>query len=37
MTTAIAEIENLTLTVNQEIRVHASLEKTFEALLERDG
>jgi hypothetical protein len=35
MTTAIAEIENLTLTVNQEIRVHASLETTFEALLEQ--
>jgi uncharacterized protein YndB with AHSA1/START domain len=30
-------IENLTLNINQEIRVRASLEKTFAALLEQMG
>src|SRR6476660_654494 len=30
-------IENLTLSINQEIRVRASLEKTFAALLEQMG
>ncbi len=32
-----AEVDNLTLTINQEIRVNASLEVTFEALLEQLG
>ena len=30
-------IENLTLNINQEIHVRASLEKTFAALLEQMG
>ena len=34
-TSTLPEIENLSLTVNQEIRVNASLEVTFEALLEQ--
>lgn len=34
-TAALAEIESLSLSVNQEIRVHASLEVTFESLLEQ--
>jgi hypothetical protein len=38
MTTLTAtEIENLTLRIEQEIRVHASLEVTFAALLEQLG
>ncbi len=37
MTTTLSEIESLSLTVNQEIRVNASLEVTFEALLEQLG
>ncbi len=32
-----SNIEDLTLTINQEIVVHASLEVTFEALLEQIG
>ncbi|MGA7342442.1 MAG: SRPBCC domain-containing protein [Terracidiphilus sp.] len=36
-TLAIPEIESLTLSVNQEIRVRASLEITFAALLEQLG
>jgi hypothetical protein len=35
MTTTLSEIESLSFTVNQEIRVNASLEATFEALLEQ--
>jgi len=35
--TATAGIENLTLTITQEIHVRASLEATFEALLEQLG
>lgn len=34
-TTTLPEIENLTFTINQEIRVNATLEVTFEALLEQ--
>ncbi len=37
MTATFPGIESLTLTVNQEIRVHASLEVTFAALLEQMG
>ena len=37
MTTTMSEIESLSLKVNQEIRVRASLEATFEALLEELG
>ena len=36
-TTAIAGIESLTTTITQEIHVRASLEVTFEALLEQLG
>ena len=36
-TTTIPGIESLTLTVTQDIHVHASLETTFEALLEQLG
>jgi hypothetical protein len=35
MTATLSEIESLSLTVNQEIRVNASLEVTFAALLEQ--
>ena len=35
MTTTLSEIESLSLTVEQEIRVNASLGVTFEALLEQ--
>ena len=37
MTTAALSLENLTLTINQEIVVKASLEVTFDALLEQIG
>jgi hypothetical protein len=37
MTTAAMSLENLTLTINQEIVVKASLEVTFDALLEQIG
>jgi uncharacterized protein YndB with AHSA1/START domain len=37
MTTAALSLENLTLTITQEIHVNASLEVTFEALLEQLG
>jgi hypothetical protein len=37
MTLTLPEIESLTLSVNQEIRVRASLEVTFAALLEQLG
>ena len=37
MTTTALSLENLTLTINQEIHVNASLEVTFEALLEQIG
>ncbi len=37
MTQTANTIEDLTLTINQEIRVNASLEVTFEALLEQMG
>ncbi len=37
MTSTLPEIESLTLTVNQEIRVRASIEVTFAALLEQLG
>jgi hypothetical protein len=37
MTLSMQEIESLTLRVDQEIRVHASLEATFAALLEQLG
>ncbi len=37
MTSTLSEIESLSLSVNQEIRVHASLAVTFEALLEQLG
>lgn len=37
MTTTLSEIESLSLTVNQEIRVNASIEVTFESLLEQLG
>jgi hypothetical protein len=37
MTQTANSIEDLTLTINQEIRVNASLEVTFEALLEQMG
>lgn len=36
-TTTLSEIESLTLTVNQEIRVEAPLDVTFDALLEQLG
>jgi Activator of Hsp90 ATPase homolog 1-like protein len=36
-TAPLSEIESLTLSINQEIRVNASLEVTFEALLEQLG
>lgn len=34
-TSTLPEIENLSFTINQEIRVHASLEVTFESLIEQ--
>ena len=34
-TSTLPELDNLSLTINQEIRVHASLEVTFESLLEQ--
>lgn len=37
MTTTLTEIESLSLTVNQEIRVQASLDVTFEVLLDQLG
>lgn len=37
MTTTLPEIESLTLSVNQEIHVHAPLDVTFAALLEQLG
>src|SRR5580692_10952519 len=37
MTTAAMSLENLTLTINQEIVVKASLDVTFDALLEQIG
>lgn len=37
MTLTLSEVESLTLSVNQEIRVRASLEATFAALLEQLG
>jgi hypothetical protein len=37
MTTTALSLENLTLTINQEIHVKASLEVTFEALLQQIG
>jgi Activator of Hsp90 ATPase homolog 1-like protein len=37
MTLTLPDIESLTLSVTQEIRVHASLEVTFAALLEQLG
>jgi uncharacterized protein YndB with AHSA1/START domain len=37
ITPVLAALENLTLTVTQEIHVRASLETTFEALLEQIG
>jgi hypothetical protein len=37
MTLAVSELESLSLTVNQEILVHASLDTTFDALLEQLG
>jgi Activator of Hsp90 ATPase homolog 1-like protein len=37
MTPAVMEIESLSLVVNQEIRVRASLDVTFEALVEQLG
>jgi hypothetical protein len=37
MTQTLSEIENLTLTVNQEMRVNAPIDVTFEALLEQLG
>jgi|SRR5579862_8831578 len=37
MTTTMSEIESLSLKINQEIRVRASLENTFAALLEELG
>jgi len=37
MTTTALSLENLTLTINQEIHVNASLEVTFDALLEQIG
>jgi len=37
MTTTLSEIDSLTLTVNQEIRVAAPLDVTFAALLEQLG
>ncbi len=37
MTTTLSEIESLSLAINQEIRVNASLEATFAALLEQIG
>ncbi len=37
MNTTLPEIESLSLTVTQEIRVNASLEVTFESLLEQLG
>jgi len=37
MTTTMSEIESLSLTVTQEMRVNASIDVTFEALLEQLG
>jgi uncharacterized protein YndB with AHSA1/START domain len=37
MTPTLSEVESLTLTVNQEIRVNAPIDVTFEALLEQLG
>ena len=37
MTATLSEIESLTLTVNQEMRVHAPIDVTFHALLEQLG
>jgi len=37
MTTTLSEIDSLSLSVTQEIRVHAPIEVTFEALLEQLG
>jgi hypothetical protein len=37
MTTAALSLENLTLTINQQIQVNASLGVTFDALLEQIG
>lgn len=37
MTTTALSLENLTLTIDQEIHVNASLDVTFEALLEQIG
>lgn len=37
MTTTVSEIEEMTLTITQEIRVEAPLAVTFEALLEQIG
>jgi hypothetical protein len=37
MTTTALSLENLTLTINQEIHVNASLDVTFDALLEQIG
>jgi hypothetical protein len=37
MTLTLPEVENLTLSVNQEIRVRASIDATFAALLEQLG
>lgn len=37
MTATLSEIENLSLAVNQEIRVNAPIEVTFDALLEQLG
>ena len=35
MTSTVPEVENLTLSIKQEIRVNASIEVTFESLLEQ--
>lgn len=35
MTTTVPEVENLTLSITQEIRVNASIEVTFDSLLEQ--
>jgi uncharacterized protein YndB with AHSA1/START domain len=37
MTATLSEIESMTLTVNQEMRVNAPIEVTFDALLEQLG
>jgi uncharacterized protein YndB with AHSA1/START domain len=37
MTTTLSEIDSLSLSVTQEIRVHAPIEVTFDALLEQLG